>query len=224
MGVIKEVFQIFPVNMMLLDHKETMNAAHMSKSILTYRDQNFTVRKSNVGGWQSDVVSYDEFLEEDIELHNYMMFKRLFEEIQQGLSDYAKLIKFRKNYDIVIDSFWFNVNGPEHSNMPHVHSYSFLSGVTYFKSYNDGASDGQISFYRPDQFHVEATWHPSCLEDSKESNRERIINGFNNVYDMPPSVGKTYLFPSWLLHAVSPHFHNEERISMSFNTRVDLTS
>ena len=118
----------------------------------------------------------------------------------------------------------FNVNGPEHSNMPHVHSYSFLSGVTYFKSYNDGASDGQISFYRPDQFHVEATWHPNCLEDGKESTSERIFNGFNNVYDMPPSVGNTYLFPSWLLHSVSPHFHNEERISMSFNTRVELTN
>ena len=224
MGVIKNVFQIFPVNMMSLDHKETMNADHMSNSILSYRDRNFTVRKSNIGGWQSEMVSYEDFLDEDIELENYEMFKRLFEEIQEGLNDYAKLMKFRENHKIVIDSFWFNVNGPEHSNMPHVHSYSFLSGATYFKSYNDGASDGQITFYRPDQYHIEASWHPNCLNFDMESNKERLFNGFNNVYDMPPSVGKTYLFPSWLSHSVSPHFHNEERISMSFNTRVELTN
>ena len=224
MGVIKDVFQIFPVNMMSIDHKETMNAAHMSNSILSYKDQNFPVQKSNIGGWQSEVVLYEEFLEEDIELHNYMMFKRLFEEIQEGLSDYVKLMKFKEDHEIIIDSFWFNVNGPEHSNMPHVHSYSYLSGSTYFKSFNDGASDGQLTFYRPDQFHVDATWHPSCLTFDRESNKERIVYGFNNTYDMPPSVGKTYIFPSWLVHSVSPHFHDEERISMAFNTRVQKKS
>lgn len=156
---------------------------------------------SNVGGYQSDVLNFQLILE------NYPEFKKLLDLIVQ---DVNKVVN--KDDYLSISGAWININKSGDYNTHHVHPFSVISGSFYVnipKNTKDG--EAQIGFRRSREF-----------DDYNMSDHLNNMDGMFRWSSMwiKPKNSDLVMFPSYVSHDVSPHFSDEDRISIAFNTRV----
>ena len=150
---------------------------------------------SNRRGWQSSCFSIDN--EDDV--------------LKKFLTNcLAEFPPIKKSVRLFV-SAWVNINPPEAFNMKHNHPTSDLSGVLWIKSQKDC---GNIIFDSPRSF---ATQHEiECYnEDFKEN------NNYFHSFSFNPIAGKLIVFPSHLEHHVDFNESEEDRISVSFNVRLE---
>ena len=109
---------------------------------------------------------------------------------------------------LVLEDIWINIlpEGGMHSG--HIHPHSVISGTTYV-AMPDGAS--AIRFEDPRHARMMAA--PLRRKDAREELRPFIY--------MKPEVGDVLLWESWLRHEVPMNMAEEDRISVSFNYRLD---
>ena len=110
---------------------------------------------------------------------------------------------------IRICNFWFNVNPKGSYNTLHNHQHSILSGVYYIDIPDQNM--GSIEFHRSD----EAQYY---LPD----NLDKYTQFTSHKATYHPVTGMLLIFPSWLKHFVHSNQSEQARISMSFNTELDL--
>jgi len=132
-------------------------------------------------------------------------FSNLKDIINKALQDY--LIKVYNPINpnevkVCITHSWLNFTRIGHFHRPHVHHNSFLSGCVYIKAKKDFDS---IFFVKSD---TEENWQIQPKEQTEYNSKEKII---------PIETGDLVIFPSNLTHGVSL-IHNEDRISLAFNT------
>jgi len=149
---------------------------------------------SNRRGWQSSCFSLEN--EDDI-LQNFLT---------NSLSEFPPIEKSIK----LFVSAWININPPEAFNLKHNHPTSDLSGVLWIKSQKNC---GNIIFESPRSFatHQEID---SYTEDFKKN------NNYFHSYSFNPRAGRMLVFPSHLDHHVDFNQSQEDRISISFNIRL----
>ena len=149
---------------------------------------------SNRRGWQSSCFSLEN--EDDI-LQNFLT---------NCLSEFPPIEKSIK----LFVSAWININPPEAFNLKHNHPTSDLSGVLWIKSQKDC---GNIIFDSPRSFatHQEIECYN---EDFKEN------NNYFHSFSFNPVAGRLLVFPSHLEHHVDFNESQEDRISVSFNIRL----
>ena len=150
---------------------------------------------SNRRGWQSSCFSID--TEDDV--------LKLF--LTNCLAVFPPIKKSVK----LFVSAWVNINPPEAFNMKHNHPTSDLSGVLWIKSQKDC---GNIIFESPRSFatHQEIECYN---EDFKEN------NNYFHSFSFNPVAGRIMVFPSHLEHHVDFNNSQEDRISVSFNMRLE---
>ena len=103
---------------------------------------------------------------------------------------------------------WVNINKKGHKNNRHFH-YStnlYISGVYYAKV---PENSGRIRFYDP-RGHI--------IRDAKDT-----VHFFgDHVYQyIVPQEGMLLFFPTWLEHDVEENESDEDRVSVSFNIRLE---
>ena len=149
---------------------------------------------SNRRGWQSSCFSLEN--EDDI-LQNFLT---------NCLSEFPPIEKSIK----LFVSAWININPPEAFNLKHNHPTSDLSGVLWIKAPQDC---GDIIFDSPHSFatHQEID---SYVEDFKKD------NNYFHAFSFDPVAGRMLVFPSHLDHHVDFNKSQEDRISISFNIRL----
>ena len=149
---------------------------------------------SNRRGWQSSCFSLEN--EDDI-LQNFLT---------NCLSEFPPIEKSIK----LFVSAWININPPEAFNLKHNHPTSDLSGVLWIKAPQDC---GNIHFDSPRSFaaHQEID---SYVEDFKKN------NNYFHSFHFNPTAGRILVFPSHLEHHVDFNQSQEDRISVSFNIRL----
>lgn len=104
--------------------------------------------------------------------------------------------------EIYITQSWVNYTSKGESHHKHFHPNSFLSGVFYVRADPD---KDKIVFHNDDNNGLVI--------------RSASLNTFNAPsWWLPTGTGILYIFPSHLLHSVETVDHEEERISLSFNT------
>ena len=148
---------------------------------------------SNIGGWQSKNLN-----------GIHMPLNELFEDIEYHGNVFAKKLHLKKS--VSIENIWININGFKDYNVLHSHTHTFFSGVFYVKC---PENCGSIVFKHPAYMTMQYDWYNNAGNEYSWAIRkgENIEN-------------KLYLFPSWLEHSVEPNLNkNEERISISFNSR-----
>ena len=157
---------------------------------------------SNQGGWQSrdfrpDVYSEMKRLED-----------RILEQTQQCYRDYG----YNQEAGFpVLENLWFNINMKGDTNSVHIHDNSFISGVYYLKAKVD---QGNITFYK--------SFYQDYITVSRAPIAEHnIINSPARTF--PPKTGKLIMFPGSLPHGVERNNTDEERVSISFNTKIVRT-
>ena len=149
---------------------------------------------SNRRGWQSSCFSIDN--EDDV--------------LKKFLTNcLAEFPPIKKSVRLFV-SAWVNINPPEAFNMKHNHPTSDLSGVLWIKSQKDC---GNIIFDSPRSFatHQEIECYN---EDFKEN------NNYFHSFSFNPVAGRLIVFPSHLEHHVDFNESQGDRISVSFNIRL----
>ena len=149
---------------------------------------------SNRRGWQSSCFSIDN--ENDV--------------LKKFLTNcLAEFPPIKKSVRLFV-SAWVNINPPEAFNMKHNHPTSDLSGVLWIKSQKDC---GNIIFDSPRSFatHQEIECYN---EDFKEN------NNYFHSFSFNPVAGRLIVFPSHLEHHVDFNESQGDRISVSFNIRL----
>ena len=149
---------------------------------------------SNCRGWQSSCFSLEN--QEDI--------------LQSFLAKcLGKFPCIKETVNLYV-SAWVNINPPEAFNTKHNHPTSDLSGVLWIKSQKDC---GNIVFESPLSFatHQEID---SYTEDFKKN------NNYFHSFSFNPVAGRILVFPSHLEHHVDFNQSQEDRISVSFNIRL----
>ena len=157
------------------------------------------VKKSNVGGWQSQV---------------YTLFS-----INKSLTPYIQNLAYNvilaandisRDYglDVIFDErgcdWWININDSFCYNAVHSHPGSSLIALYYPKISN--MNQGNLSLIRSDGSH-----HIELYQ-----NREDYVN-----FELNAEEGIIYIIPSNVLHFVKPNQINETRVSIAFNLSIN---
>ena len=151
-------------------------------------------KASNRGGWQSQPFLVD---------GNDVLQKLLIDII-------SHIPSFKKNIDIRCDA-WVNINPPKSSNVKHCHPNSDIAGVLWIKV---PKKSGNIVFVSPYDFLSFIEMHSYEDDFKKESN-------YYHEYTFNAEEGVILLFPSHLQHKVLENKSNEDRISVSFNLKIE---
>lgn len=95
---------------------------------------------------------------------------------------------------------WANVNDPDSTNIIHLHTGCFLSGVIYLQA----TDTGSIEF-------ISSNW----------LNRHTSLPWpFHNTHVFHPNDGDILLFPSYLFHQVNRNNSAKYRINLAFNVSL----
>ena len=146
---------------------------------------------SNQGGFQTNIIN------------NKKISSIIFNNFLKCLKNY---FKFKKNCNVVLKNVWINKNKKGDFNIPHVHPDSNFSGIYYLKTSKEG---GFLSFIKNDS--VQMTNNHEFLDDID-------INVHTQI---KPRDHLFIIFPSYLLHMVTPHFEEDHRISVAFNVKFE---
>ena len=155
------------------------------------------VNISNVGGWQSKELDFDNILSKIIieSVEKYFITTKI-------LNEGVRLNSIRH---------WININKKGDFNRMHTHPGSDLSGVCWIKTPQDC---GRLEFENPNSHsrHNEI----NCYTDNFKQG-----TGIYQSWWYEPQVGRIVIFPASLYHQVKPNNSNQDRISVSFN--INLT-
>ena len=167
----------------------------LDKNILSVLEnemkKNEGVFYTNKGGYQTEKIFNEK-------IHNPLLEKS------------AKLIVENynlKNVKINLLNLWINYNLKGNYNSPHVHQTSDFSGVYYVDVAEKG---GELIFFRGDR--------SNQMLDIQSFLKDR---DFQEEFHIQPLNKQIIIFPSHLIHMVTPHSDNKPRISVAFNIRLN---
>ena len=155
------------------------------------------IQKSNLKGWHSKDFDLNQK-----EIKEYV--NAIGPNLNEALIDMGwDLI----NQQVKITSMWSIINRSDATNVPHIHSNSFISAAYYVKA---PKNCGDIVLQDPRKEPV--YFHPKVINPNKLNT--------NNV-KITPEEGLLILFPSYIHHSVEANNSKEERVVISFN--IDLS-
>jgi uncharacterized protein (TIGR02466 family) len=150
---------------------------------------------SNVGGWQSNALHYNYFINSPLAL--------FFNEIIPLLNELA--VEVASSRVLNFSDVWININKKGDKNLLHSHPNCLFSGVFYITDKNS-----KIKFVKNyDIFN----WWKECMQSKSDTQ-----STFNEI-EYTPHSGDLIIFPAWLQHYVDCHEYDSERISISFNIK-----
>ena len=154
-------------------------------------------RVSNRGGWQSSP-----FYHESDNILNSLIVDVTLKHLGDILSSGIEM-RFR--------GIWININGKNAYNKLHDHATSDLAGVLWIKS---PKNSGRLELHSPTHF---AGY--SIVESYTKDFNKRYFHHHTCTFE--PQEGQMLIFPSYLYHGVEENESDEDRISVSFNLRLN---
>ena len=178
----------------LYSEKLNLNTNIISKYCLSIKKTLNTSTVSNVGGWQSPLLTGE-----------HKPLNILFISILNAAKRYQDTFQYK--HPLILNSLWININQEKDYNIEHNHPNSVISGVYYVKA---NKNSGDLVLSHPASISMEYDWSGKNLKK---------YNKYNSpMWKIPPVENRLILFPSWLLHSVRPNLNkNKNRISISFN-------
>lgn len=167
------------------------------EEFLAMRERDASVAKSNQGGWHSP-----ETLFQSKHPSVVWMVRTLFEATVAAVRQVGM---HPEDEHLAMTGCWANINEAGDWNAPHLHLPDVWSGVFYVDvnapqgAQRRSENDGDLIFVNP---------MPLGNKLGRPATRAR-----------KPRNGTMFLFPSYLLHMVAPHFDDKPRISVAFNMK-----
>ena len=214
--VSNKLFPAFPVPIILYNFGRDSHDLNVSlvNDILKERKADGDGRiASNMGGWHSTLKMEN----------RYESFKILRDKIEECSNDYCKQTGHEDG--LIVEKLWGNVSGPGDINMPHHHGASALTGV-YYPMYEMVEGNMKVD-YKDNPRLLPGTWDGKrggtvVFHDPSYGQKIRLkkstgVNPFTvEHYHLYPVTGLLAVFPSYLLHTVTPFKDNKIRMSISF--------
>ncbi|MFT3730909.1 MAG: TIGR02466 family protein [Hyphomicrobium sp.] len=136
-------------------------------------------------------------------------FTDLISVLDRHVSAFARTLEFDlEGRRLAIDSLWINVLRPGGHHGAHIHPHSVISGTLYLAVPKDASA---IKYEDPRLSMMMAA--PPKKPSAKEKNKTFV--------SVTPSAGTLLLWESWLRHEVPVNHAKTERVSVSFNYRLD---
>ena len=154
---------------------------------------------SNCGWWHSSPETIT---------NDNIITKTLGEGLKQSL---FTSIDYKCSADI---TYWININPPKSYNTSHTHPDAHFSGVMWIKIPKDS---GDLRFDSPHEFsgYIEISSYLKDVQENTSAAPSFVIT---------PEEGRMVTFPASLRHDVSQNKSDEDRISISYNIRIDLNN
>ena len=175
-----------------------------------------SIQRSNMGGWHSP---------SDMETR-YDSFDLLKKQIQKSSDEYCDQYGFKKGLKIA--KLWANLNQTGDMNVGHHHANSSLTGVYYPVQHiiNDDCTFN----YKENVSFMPGIWNGKdggsiyfqdpCYGLKNGLIKTKTPTAFNlDAYYTYPVAGLLIIFPSYLIHTVTPFRKNMKRISISFTAK-----
>lgn len=180
------------------------NQSILDECLNLKKDDPEGVKKSNIFGWQSQIYSL------------FGISRDLLPSIQNlAFNTVLAANDISQNYDFGLEfsehgcDWWININEKFCYNVVHSHPGCEIVALYYPKiSFNcdNDINEGTLNLLRTDGSHQCGLY---------EKNNE------HSNYAIAPEVGTLYLFPSHILHYVTPNLEDTQRISIAFNLKAD---
>ena len=169
----KSSYELFPTPVWHIEGITQQLVEQLYQGAYHFKERHKTCILSNQGGYQTPAFEWKDFHPQGIEY------------IENVVGD---MFKFK------VESWWYNINGQGHWNVPHLHAGTDLALVIYLTD-----TDNLLTFINP------------------FSQRK-----LNNVTGFQPKTkkGDIIIFPADLLHYVMPNPREEDRISISMNLQL----
>ena len=166
--------------------------------ILKEKNNHNEITKSN--GFQSVIYKHKDFL-----ITNQFINTQI-----NSINNYISQYQLRKNHEWNVTGLWFNINPKYSLNNLHTHCNCDFSAVYYIQV---PKNSGNIIFENPNAVMLHQGFYQN----------EFNYNEFNsNSYEIQPQDNMLILFPSYLPHRVEQNLSDKDRISLSFNIKVDI--
>ncbi len=129
--------------------------------------------------------------------------------LDRHVGAFARTLEFElAGRSLALDSLWINVLKPGGYHAAHIHPHSIISGTLYLTVPKDASA---IKYEDPRLPMLMAA--PPRKPSAKEKNKTFVA--------LAPAAGSLLLWESWLRHEVPVNHAKAERISVSFNYRLD---
>ena len=168
----KSSYELFPIPVWHIEGITQQLVEELYQGAYHFKERHENCILSNQGGYQTPAFEWKDFHPQGIEY------------IENVVGD---MFKFK------VESWWYNINGQGHWNVPHTHPYSDFALVLYITD-----SDGLLTFVNP--------------------HSQRGISKQDNSIDA--KKGDILIFPADLVHYVMPNPREEDRISISMNLQL----
>lgn len=176
------------------DILEEKDLNYLEEKFLLDEQKMESTQKSNQGGWQSpDSIRLD--------FKYQFLFDRIYNIINQQVMPDLCHPGEENHRKVEVSNAWININRKGNWNQLHTHNGSFLAGCVYIKT------DEESDLVFVNTHDVWFSGIPSFRE-------------YQTAVHFNPKPGDLYLFPSGLMHMVTPNATDNVRISMAFNTNL----
>ncbi len=188
--------------------------AELDENIKELQKESFLIRKNDIQGVRKSNSGFQGYHSKDIRnLENLQNTKKLMNQITKAVNSIHNI---SRKGDLQLTNFWINISGKGSSNTPHTHSGLTYSGVFFIKVPKE-MKGGRFLFYRnfneADLISTEYMGH--FREDYKLQGYDYPIN------TIAPKENMLIVFPAWVPHAVEINLSDDERISLSFNFKLN---
>ncbi len=190
--------------------------AELNENIEQLQNEAYSIRNNDKDGVRKSNSGLQGYHSRDIRNLDNLPGTNLL--LNQIINAVSTIHQISRQGELQLTNFWININGKGSSNTPHTHSGLTYSGVFFIKVPKE-MKGGRFLFYR--NFNEADLMSTEYMGLFKEGYQKQ-------GYDYPintisPKENMLVVFPSWVPHAVEINLSDEERISLSFNFKLNRT-
>ena len=186
----------------------------LNENIEQLQNEAYLIRKNDKDGVRKSNAGYQGYHSKDIrDLNNLPGTNQLLKQIINAVNSIHQI---SRQGDLQLTNFWINISGKGSSNTPHTHSGLTYSGVFFIKVPKE-MKGGRFLFYR--NFNEADFISTEYMGHFKEGHQ---MQGYDYpINTISPKENMLVVFPAWVPHAVEINLSDEERISLSFNFKLN---
>ena len=190
--------------------------AELNENIEQLQKEAYLIRENDKDGVIKSNSGFQGYHSKDIrDLNNLPGTNQLLKQIINAVN---AIHQISRQGDLQLTNFWINISGKGSSNTPHTHSGLTYSGVFFIKVPKE-MKGGRFLFYRNfNEADFISTEHMGHFKEGYK------MQGYDYpINTISPKENMLVVFPAWVPHAVEINLSDEERISLSFNFKLNRT-
>ena len=186
----------------------------LNQNIKQLQNEAYLIKKNDKAGVRKSNSGFESYHSQDItDVKNLPGTEKLLKHINNTVN---AIHKISRQGEPQLTNFWINISGKGSSNTPHTHSGLTYSGVFFIKVPKE-MKGGRFLFYRNfnEADFISSEYMGAFKEGYKMQAYDYPINTIS------PKENMLVIFPAWVPHAVEINLSEEERISLSFNFKLN---